>query len=92
MWGCGIVARNVSATRGGRSLGDHSGLHDERFHLMMTTKLPNPHYLPDLQVKVTLLNFSVTPKGLEDQLLSDVVRFEKAELEEKANSLVIQLA
>ena len=37
------------------------------------TKLRNPHYLPELQVKVTLLNFMITPAGLEDQLLGIVV-------------------
>ena len=31
-----------------------------------TTKLANPHYPPEICVKVTLLNFMVTPEGLED--------------------------
>lgn len=28
----------------------------------MTTKLRNPHYLPEVSVKVTLLNFMITPE------------------------------
>jgi dynein heavy chain len=32
----------------------------------MTTKLANPHYLPDVCIKVTLINFTVTLEGLED--------------------------
>ena len=32
----------------------------------MTTKLPNPHYPPEVCIKVTLLNFIVTEEGLED--------------------------
>jgi len=32
----------------------------------MTTTLPNPHYSPETSVKVTILNFSITPIGLED--------------------------
>lgn len=39
----------------------------------MTTKLRNPHYPPEVSVKVSLLNFFVTPEGLEDQLLGAVV-------------------
>jgi dynein heavy chain len=39
----------------------------------MTTKLRNPHYPPEVSVKVSLLNFFVTPEGLEDQLLGIVV-------------------
>ena len=35
----------------------------------MTTKLRNPHYLPETAVKVALLNFMITFEGLQDQLL-----------------------
>jgi len=42
----------------------------------MTTKLANPHYLPDICIKVTLINFTVTLEGLEDQLLVEVVKSE----------------
>ena len=40
----------------------------------------NPHYLPELQVKVALLNFMITPEGLEDQLLGFVVAKERSVL------------
>ena len=46
----------------------------------MTTKMPNPHYLPETAVKVTLLNFMITPEGLQDQLLGIVVAKERPEL------------
>eukprot|EP00955_Chlamydomonas_euryale_P053282 355458-Chlamydomonas_euryale.AAC.1 len=36
--------------------------------------MPNPHYLPEVCIKVTIINFTVTMKGLEDQLLGEVVR------------------
>ena len=62
----------------------------ESFRFYMTTKLRNPHYLPEVAVKVTLLNFMITQEGLQDQLLGTVVRMEKPELEEEKTKLVIQ--
>lgn len=40
----------------------------ENFRFYVTTKLRNPHYLPEISVKVTLLNFMITPEGLQDQV------------------------
>ena len=39
------------------------------FKLFMTSKMPNPHYLPEVAIKTTIINFTVTMEGLEDQLL-----------------------
>ena len=58
-------------------LGDNTVEYSEDFRLYITTKLRNPHYLPELQVKVSLLNFMITPQGLEDQLLGIVVAKER---------------
>ena len=54
----------------------------------MTSNLPNPHYAPEVCVKVSLLNFAITPVGLEDQLLGVVVAEERPDMAEKKNSLV----
>ncbi|XP_038668758.1 dynein heavy chain 12, axonemal [Scyliorhinus canicula] len=62
------------------------------FRLYITTKLRNPHYLPELATKVSLLNFMITPEGLEDQLLGIVVAKERPELEEERNALILQSA
>lgn len=39
---------------------------NEKFKFFMTTTLPNPHYPPETFVKVTIINFAITPTGLED--------------------------
>lgn len=58
----------------------------------MTTKMPNPHYIPEICIKVTLINFTVTFDGLQQQLLGDVVIAEKPEVEEKRDQIVLQMA
>ncbi|XP_075717900.1 dynein axonemal heavy chain 6 [Rhinoderma darwinii] len=79
---------------GGRTLirlGDSDIDYDKNFRFYMTTKMPNPHYLPEVCIKVTIINFTVTRSGLEDQLLSDVVRIERPDLEEQRNQLIIKI-
>ncbi|TPX37761.1 hypothetical protein SeMB42_g06896 [Synchytrium endobioticum] len=73
-------------------LGDAVIEYSENFRLYITTKLRNPHYLPELSVKVSLLNFMITPEGLEDQLLGTVVTRERPELEEEKTALILQSA
>ncbi|CAO2605458.1 Dynein axonemal heavy chain 6 [Lemmus lemmus] len=72
-------------------LGDSDIDYDKSFRFYMTTKMPNPHYLPEVCIKVTIINFTVTKSGLEDQLLSDVVRLEKPELEEQRIKLIVRI-
>ena len=63
----------------------------ENFKLFMTTKMPNPHYPPEVCIKVTLINFTVTSSGLEEQLLGDVVVKEKPEVEAKRQEIVTSM-
>lgn len=58
----------------------------------MTTKLPNPHYAPEVCIKVTLINFTVTFEGLEEQLLGDVVIKERPDVEAQRDQIVVQMA
>lgn len=58
--------------QGGRTLihlGDSDVEYDDNFRFYITTKLSNPHYLPEICIQATIVNFTVTPSGLEDQLL-----------------------
>lgn len=76
---------------GDTRFGDSTIEYSESFRFYITTKLRNPHYLPEVAVKVTLLNFMITPEGLEDQLLGIVVQQERPELEEAKTKLVLQV-
>jgi len=73
-------------------LGDNEIDYDKNFRFFITTKLPNPHFMPELQIKVTIVNFTVTQKGLEEQLLVDVVRHEQDVLEQRADKTVVEIA
>ncbi|XP_059610821.1 dynein beta chain, ciliary-like [Phlebotomus argentipes] len=79
-------------TRGGQAvmLGDREIVYNPAFRLILQTKLSNPHYQPEVQAQLTLINFTVTREGLEDQLLVDVVKLERPELEEQQHQLTVQ--
>lgn len=53
------------------------------FYLM--TKIPNPHYLPKVSGRVNIINFLVNERGLEEQVLSLIIKFEKEEMDERIN-------
>ncbi|CAE7197692.1 ODA4 [Symbiodinium pilosum] len=62
--------------------------YDAKFQLYLQSKLPNPHFRPEVSAQCTVVNFIVTPEGLEEQVLAMVVNCEKPQLEEEKQSLV----
>jgi len=50
-------------------------------HLYLRTKVPNPKFSPEVSTSVNIINFLVNDKGLEEQILSAVVRIEREEAE-----------
>ncbi|XP_063367395.1 dynein beta chain, ciliary-like [Cydia amplana] len=62
-------------------IGDREIDYMPSFRLIIQTKLANPHYQPEMQAQCTLINFTVTKDGLEEQLLGEVVKAERPDLE-----------
>ena len=67
-------------------------IYDPNFRLLITTKLPNPHFLPETCIKLTIINFTVTFPGLEEQLLVDVMKSQEPEIEQTKDNLTIKIA
>ncbi|CAN0149606.1 unnamed protein product [Ectocarpus sp. 6 AP-2014] len=61
---------------------------DPKFMMYFITRLPNPSFSPELQAKVTLVDFTVTQKGLEEQLLGRVIGKEQKALEEQLSDVL----
>jgi dynein heavy chain len=89
------VLQKATFKNGGRlliHLGDSDVDYDPAFRFFMTTKMPNPHYLPEVCIKVTVINFTVTMTGLTDQLLGMVVKQERPDVEAKNVKLMLSMA
>jgi len=89
------VLQKAVFKQGGRTLihlGDSDVDYDPGFKLYITTKLPNPEYSPEVSIKVTIINFTVTETGLVDQLLGAVVKKERPDVEKKKGDLVVSMA
>ena len=54
----------------------------------MTSRLANPHFSPELAAKATIIDFTVTQDGLEQQLLGRVISKEQKSLEEQLSQLL----
>eukprot|EP00003_Mantamonas_plastica_P006669 TRINITY_DN1548_c0_g2_i8.p1 TRINITY_DN1548_c0_g2~~TRINITY_DN1548_c0_g2_i8.p1 ORF type:complete len:4445 (-),score=1771.15 TRINITY_DN1548_c0_g2_i8:52-13386(-) len=87
-----VVSRK-KITRGHSSfvkLADREVEWDDNFQLFLQTKDGNPHFKPELQAETTLINFTVTEDGLEEQLLAQVMQKELPELEQRKMDLIQQ--
>lgn len=65
---------------------------DDNFRLYLTSKLPNPHYGPEVSGKTMIINYSVTQQGLQAQLLNVTVQHERPALEEQREGLVREMS
>lgn len=87
-----VIARNTIKRGKSRviKLGDKEINFSPQFRFFMQTKLANPHYPPEVHAECTIINFTVTESGLEDQLLFLVVKLERPDLARMKASLVMQ--
>ncbi|XP_043925694.1 dynein axonemal heavy chain 10 [Protopterus annectens] len=85
-----VLEKNIKGAQGRQCiiLGDKEVDYDPNFKLYLNTKLANPKYSPSVFGKAMVINYTVTLKGLEDQLLSVIVGFERKELEEQRELLI----
>jgi dynein heavy chain len=70
------------------SVSDKMMDYDPNFKLYFISRLPNPKFSPELQAKTTLIDFTVTLKGLEEQLLGKVIGCEQKALEEQLTQVL----
>jgi dynein heavy chain, axonemal len=73
-------------------LGDKSIPWNNDFKFFLTTTIPNPHYAPETQVKVSILNFAITPFGLEEQMLNLFIAKEMPDLQKKKEEIITRNA
>jgi len=71
-------------------IGDSIIEYSKDFLFYLTTKLANPHYLPEVSTKVTMINFMITFEGLSDQLLNILVEKEDPESQQQKELLVVE--
>uniref|UniRef100_A0A452SER6 Dynein axonemal heavy chain 10 n=1 Tax=Ursus americanus TaxID=9643 RepID=A0A452SER6_URSAM len=85
-----VLEKNIKVVQGRQFiiLGDKEVDYDSNFRLYLNTKLANPRYTPSVFGKAMVINYTVTLKGLEDQLLSVLVAYERRELEEQREHLI----
>jgi dynein heavy chain len=48
------------------NFGEKAVNYDDDFNFFLSTKLANPHFLPEICIKLSIVNFTVTPAGLQD--------------------------
>ncbi|XP_014668470.1 PREDICTED: LOW QUALITY PROTEIN: dynein beta chain, ciliary-like [Priapulus caudatus] len=85
-----LLGRNTIKKGRAIRMGDKEVEYNANFRLILHTKLANPHYKPEMQAQTTLINFTVTRDGLEDQLLAEVVSKERPDLERLKSDLTKQ--
>lgn len=89
------IIMQETTRRGGQhvvKLGDAEIEFNKNFRLYLATGMANPHFLPGVFIQVNIINFTVTFDGLQEQLLSVVVKQERPQLEMQRRNLLESIA
>ena len=85
-----VLNKEIRKT-GGRiliRLGDQDVDFSPSFMIFLATRDPAVHFTPDLCSRVTFVNFTVTPSGLTEQCLHEILKVETPEMYEKRRVLI----
>lgn len=87
-----VLEKNITTEAGVDMLtmGDQKIEFNPEFRMFLTTKIANPNYTPEIFGKTMIINFSVTMMGLADQLLNEIVKYERPEVEEARKQLIAE--
>jgi dynein heavy chain len=85
-----VVLKNITKAGGTLQiqLGDKALPYSDRFRLVLLTAVQNPVFAPEVCAKVSIVNFSITPSGLEEQMLAKIVNMENRQLEDQKSDIV----
>ena len=85
-----VIGRNFKKKNnvGIYQLGSYEFTINPKFKFILHTKLSNPHYPPEIQAETTLINFTVTEDGLEDQILALIVKMERPKLAQRKEAVI----
>jgi len=67
-------------------------VYHSNFDLVLSSRLPNPSFSAALCTQTSIVNFCIKDQGLEEQLLSLVVKKERFDLEEQKQHLITKTA
>lgn len=89
-----LLSRNTFVYSGVEyiSLNDNVIPVSKNFRFYMTSNLRNPTFEPEAFTKVTIINFSLTQQGLNDQLLTTVVAKERPDLQQLLEEVIAENA
>ena len=67
-------------------------VYHHNFELILSSRLPNPSFSAALCTQTSIVNFCIKDQGLEEQLLSLIVKKERFDLEEPKQLLISKTA
>ncbi len=87
-----VLEKNFTIEAGVKlfKIGDAKIDWSDNFKLYLTTIAANPKFTPETMNRTIVINFNVTMQGLKEQLLNEVVAYEKPELELERKKLIAQ--